>query len=89
MPKKSQKKRVKYRGGGRPKPSTVKEVNQRPQPLPLQPKEVPVAKSLITIAGQADNIRRVPQELRRILFIAGALLVLLIVLSLLVRFGAL
>ncbi len=85
MPKKSRKKRVKYRGGGRPKPSTVKEVNQRPQPLPLQSKEVPVAKSPITIGGQADRLRHVPQEVRRILFIAGALLVLLIVLSLLLR----
>ncbi len=85
MPKKLRKGRAKYKGQGKPKFSTVKEVNQRPQPLPLQSKEVPVAKSPITIGGQADRLRHVPQELRRILFIAGALLVLLIVLSLLLR----
>jgi len=44
-----------------------------------------VAKSPVTIDGQADRLRRVPQELRRILIIAGALLVLLIVLSILLR----
>lgn len=85
MPQKSRKKRVKYSGVVRPKLPTVKEVSQRPQPLPLQSKEVPVAKSPIAIGGQADHLRNVPQELRRVLFIAGALPVLLILLSLLWR----
>ncbi len=84
MPKKSRKGRLKYKARRSPKVSAVKEASQA-QPLPLQSKEVPVAKSPVTIGGQADRLRYVSQELRRILIIGGALLVLLIVLSLLLR----
>ncbi len=85
MPQKSRKGRAKYKGRRSPKLSPLREVSQQAQALPLQSKEVPVAKSPITIGGQADRIRHVPQELRHILIIAAALLVLLIVLSLLLR----
>ena len=83
MPKKSRKSRGKYKI--RSKPLAVKEVRQSPPPWTPSLKQVSVAKSPLTIAGQADRLRNIPQELRRILFIAGALLVLLIVLSLFLR----
>ena len=85
MPKKSRKGRAKYKGRRRPKLARLNEVTQHPQALPLQSKEVPLAKSPITIGGRADRLRHVPQELRRIAIIAGALFVLLIVLYLLLR----
>ena len=85
MPKKSRRGRAKYKGRRSPTLSPLREVGQQAQALPLQFKEATVAKSPVTIDGQADRLRRVPQELRRILIIAGALLVLLIVLSILLR----
>ena len=87
MPKKSRKGRAKYKGRRSPKLSPLREVSQQAQALPLESKKATVAKSPITIGGQADRYRPVPvsQELRRILFIGGALLVLLIVLSFLLH----
>jgi len=87
MPQKSRKGRAKYKGRRNPKLSPLREVSQQAQALSLESKKVPVAKSPITIGGQADRYRpvTVSQELRRILSIAGVLLVLLIVLSLLLR----
>ena len=84
MPKKSRKGRMKYKVRRSPKVSTVKEASQA-QPLPVSSRQAVITKSSTTIGGQADRLRHVPQELRRILFIAGALLVLLVVLSLLLR----
>ncbi len=87
MPKKSRKGRAKYKGRRSPKLSPLREVSQQAQALPLESKKVPVAKSPITIGGQADRYRpvTVSQELRHILFIAVPLLVLLIVLSFLLH----
>ncbi len=85
MPQKSRKVRAKYKGRRSPKLSPLREVSQQAQALPLQSKEATVTKSPVTIGGQADRLRHVSQELRRILIIAAALLVLLIVLSFLLR----
>lgn len=88
MPRKSRKsraKRIRYKAQSGLKPTVVKEVHQQPQLLSIVSKQAPVAKSPVTIGGQADRLRHVPQELRRILIIAAALLVLLVVLSLLLR----
>ena len=80
MPKKSRKGRMKYKVRPSPTVSTVKEASQA-QPLPVSSRQAVITKSSTTIGGQADRLRHVPQELRRILFIAGAL----VVLSLLLR----
>jgi len=68
-----------------PKPLAVKEVNQHLQPLPLPPKQAPVAKSPVMMAEHAARHRYVLSELRRSLTIAAVLFVLLIVLYFLLR----
>lgn len=75
---------MKYKVRPSPKVSVVKEASQA-QALPLQSKKATVPKSPVTIGGQVDRLRYVPQELKRILIIAGILLALLIILSLLLR----
>jgi len=57
MPKKSRKRRAKRRMWMNPQPLAVKEVNQRPQVLPLSPKQAPVAKFSVTMAEYAARHR--------------------------------
>jgi len=85
MPKKSRKRRAKRRMRMTPKPLAVKEASQHPQPLPLPPKQAPVAKSSVMMAEQAAHHRYVLSDLRRSLTISAVLFVLLIVLYFLLR----
>lgn len=85
IPKKLRKGRAKNKIRSRPKPSAVKGVSQRRQSLPLPSKQAPAARSPIVTAERDERHRYVFSELKRGAIIGGALLILLIVLSILLR----
>ena len=85
MTKKSRKRRTKRRMRMTPKPLAVKEVNQRPQVLPLSPKQAPVARPPITVAERPERYQYVLSDLRRAAIIATVLFILLIALSFFLR----
>jgi hypothetical protein len=85
MTKKSRRSRLKHKRRGSPKPLAVKEAGQRPQSLPLPPKQAPAARPPITVAERSERYQYVLSDLKRALVIAGALLLLLIALSFFLR----
>ena len=85
MPKKSRKHRAKRRMRMTPKPVAVKEVNQHLQPLPLPPKQAPLARPPITVAERPEQYQYVLSDLRRAGIIAAVIFVLLIALSFFLR----
>ncbi len=85
MHKKSQKARAKYKRRSSQKLSVPRETIRQESALPLQFRNTIVAELPTTIEGQVNRLCHVPQELRRIAFTGGIVLVVLIILYILLR----
>lgn len=85
MPKKSRKSRAKYKAQRKLKPLAAREAVRHPESLPVLSKQMPAAKPPMTVAEATTRYRYVIPELRRIGIIAGAMFLLLVVLSFFLR----
>ena len=85
MPKKLRRSKARYKVRSGRRAAAVQEVGQRQQPLPLPAKETPLTRTSTMDGEGAERYRYVLSDLKRAAIIGGALLILLIVLSLLLR----
>lgn len=87
MPKKHRRGKAKFKARGKFKPLVAAKVSQRPEALPISStqvtttKQMSAAKPLATMAEMATRYRYVLTELKYIGIIAGAMFLLLVILS--------
>lgn len=84
-PRKSRKSRAKRKAQSGPKDLVATRIDPLPQSLSLPSRQAPVPKSRITEDQLADHYRYVRSDLKRLLIIAPAMFLLVIVLFFIAR----
>jgi len=87
MPKRSRRrgKFKKFKVQSKPKPLVAKEVVQPPKPQTVLPRQTPTTKPLVTVADLTTRYQYVFPELKRIGIIAGAMFLIIVILSFFLR----